>query len=260
MDKTDEMKSQKTHEMYPEKYNKETFIEELKSSDPDKMSWLMLNYLVQKMADGVHNDGEAAHYSGGRYSDSRSLGMENSSRRGYARRLEYNERGLGGYPANLRYNPDYDYDRDSGRDSSYRSRRRSRYSSEDRIHEAKERIGEVLGHELDDEEIKSLIVKEAASLIKKISECEPYEAMKEFEELCMVMKGYSENHPEELEEQAKQEAISGYARMFLGGHSYRSRSIDFEDREKRKANMLPVIEIEEYDRRGRSRDAMGRYK
>ena len=74
------------------------------------------------------------------------------------------------------------------------------------------------------------------------------------------MKGYSENHPEELEEQAKQEAISGYARMFLGGHSYHSRSIDFEDREKRKANMLPVIEIEEYGRRGRSRDAMGRYK
>ena len=261
MDKQNEMKSGEHREMYPEKYNKETFIEELKSSDPDKMSWLMLNYLVQKMADGVQNDGEATHYSGGRYSDSRSQGMDNSSRRGYARRLEYNERGLGGYPANREYNPDYDYDRDSGRESSYRSRRRSRYASEDKMHEAKERIGEIVGHELDDEEIKCLIIKEAASLIKKISECEDYEALKEFNELCMAMKGYSENLPEELEEQAKEEAISGYARMFLGGHSYRSnRELGYNDRSRRGDRMLPIVEVEEYGRRGRSRDSMGRFK
>lgn len=238
MDKTDEMKSQKTHEMYPEKYSKETFIEELKSSDPDKMSWLMLNYLVQKMAETVQHDGESTRYSGARYSDSMHDMSEN----------EHHE------------NKMMHHENKGNHDSSYRMRNYSRYSYDEEICKAKERIGEAIGHNLDDEEIKCMIVKEAASLIKKISECKPYEAMKEFEELCMAMKGYSENHPEELEEQAKQEAISGYARMFLGGHSYRSRSIDFEDREKRKANMLPVIEIEEYGRRGRSRDAMGRYK
>ena len=242
MDKIDEMKSQKTHEMYPEKYSKETFIEELKSSNPDKMSWLMLNYLVQKMAETVQHDEKSTRYSGASYSDSMHDYVKNDK--------HHDSKG--------------EYAHESERipelDSSYRMRNYYRYGSEERIHEAKEKIGEAIGYELDDEEIKCLIVKEAASLIKKISECEPYEAIKEFNELCMAMKGYSENQPEELEEQAKQEAISGYARMFLGGHSYRSRSIDFEDREKRKANMLPVIEIEEYGRRGRSRDAMGRYK
>ena len=195
MDKTDEMKSQKTHEMYPEKYSKETFIEELKSSDPDKMSWLMLNYLVQKMAETVQHDGESTRYSGARYSDSMHDMSEN----------EHHE------------NKMMHHENKGNHDSSYRMRNYSRYSYDEEICKAKERIGEAIGHNLDDEEIKCMIVKEAASLIKKISECKPYEAMKEFEELCMAMKGYSENHPEELEEQAKQEAISGYARMLRPG-------------------------------------------
>lgn len=256
MDKQNEMKSGEHRNMYPDKYNKETFIEELKTSDPDKMSWMMLNYLVQKMAENVQNDGESSRYSGARYSDSRY----ERGNRGYARRLEHNERGMGGYPGNREDNSDYDYERYSGRDdSSYRSRRRSRYASEERIHEAKERIGQVVGRELDDEEIKCLIIKEAASLIKKISECEDYEALKEFNELCMAMKGYAENLPEELEEQAKEEAISGYARMFLDGHSYRSRRLGDNDREWRGERRLPIIEIEEFGRRGRRRNSMGRF-
>lgn len=262
MDKQHEMKagSLSNNNMLPERYDNETFIEELKkSNDPDKMSWMMLNFLIQKMAEDIQDGGESGRYSDARYSDSRSQGMNNSSRRGYARRLEYNERGMGGYPANREYNSDYGYDHESGMDSSFRSRRRSRYASEDRIHEAKERIGQVVGHELDDEEIKCLIIKEAASLIKKISECEDYEALKEFNELCMAMKGYSENLPEELEEQAKEEAISGYARMFLERHSYRSRRIGYDERERRGERRLPVIEIEEFGRRGRRRDSMGRF-
>ena len=187
MDKTDEMKSQKTHEMYPEKYSKETFIEELKSSDPDKMSWLMLNYLVQKMAETVQHDGESTRYSGARYSDSMHDMSEN----------EHHE------------NKMMHHENKGNHDSSYRMRNYSRYSYDEEICKAKERIGEAIGHNLDDEEIKCMIVKEAASLIKKISECKPYEAMKEFEELCMAMKGYSENHPEELEEQAKQGFLAG---------------------------------------------------
>ena len=64
-----------------------------------------------------------------------------------------------------------------------------------------------------------------------------------------------------LEEQAKEEAISGYARMFLGGHSYRSnRELGYNDRSRRRDRMLPIVEVEEYGRRGRSRDSMGRFK
>ncbi|MGN0872704.1 MAG: hypothetical protein ACI4UV_16085 [Victivallales bacterium] len=84
--------------------------------------------------------------------------------------------------------------------------------------------------------------------------------MKEFNELCMAMTGYSENQPEELEEQAREEAISDYARMFLGGHSYRSRRLGHEDRERREDRMLPIVEVEKYGRRSRSRDSMGRFK
>ena len=35
--------------------DKEALIRELEHSEPEKMNWLMLNFLVQKMYDGVHD-------------------------------------------------------------------------------------------------------------------------------------------------------------------------------------------------------------
>ena len=57
------------------------------------------------------------------------------------------------------------------------------------------------------------------------------------------------------------ESLSSYARMFLGGRSYRSnRELGYNDRSRRRDRMLPIVEVEEYGRRGRSRDSMGRFK
>ena len=47
MDKQAEMMKSGERENYPERYDKEAFIEELKKSEsPDKMSWVMLSYIV----------------------------------------------------------------------------------------------------------------------------------------------------------------------------------------------------------------------
>ena len=219
---TEEKKKSGEHEtMYPEKYEKDKFLEELRKSDPEKMSWMMLNYLVQKMSDAVKSGDESEAY-GARYSDSRyrEHNTEDMKHDGHMR------------------------ERYSGM--------KMRYSSE--ANEAKERIGEMIGHELDEGEIKCLIIKEASSLIKKLSESEDYGAVKEFNELCMVMKAYSNMLPEDVEERAKEEAISGYSRMFSERHSYRSRI------ESRSERMLPVVEVDEFGRRGRMRDSMGRYR
>ena len=158
-------------------------------------------------------------------------------------------------------------------------RRYTRYAGDERICEAKEQIGEKVGHELSDDEIKCLIVTEAASLIKKLAQCEDYGAVKEFTELEMAMKGLTDNIPEEVEYQAKVDAISTYARMFgesgddVRNRAYRSyssspsRSYDYEEREHfrngerdGRRSELPRIEIDEFGRRGRSRDSMGRFK
>lgn len=248
MDKQHEMRAGTQGNMFPEKYDKETFIEELKkSTDPDKMSWMMLNFLVQKMADDMQVNGETSRYSGAMYSDS---GMK-SVRRGYNRRFEH-EYESGDYPE---------------RGGSYRhqSYGYARHSSDQQLDEAKEKIGEALGRRLDENELKCLIVKEAASLIKKLSECEDYEALKEFNELCLAMKGYAYALPEELEIQAKHEAIEGYARMFVGERAFRERdSIGYDGLERKGERggewRLPTVEVDEFGRRGRHRDSMGRFK
>ena len=69
------------------------------------------------------------------------------------------------------------------------SRIRMRYSSE--ADEGKDRIGEMISLELEEGKIKSLIINETSSLIKKLSESEAYGAMKEFNKLYMTMKAYS---------------------------------------------------------------------
>ena len=264
MDKQAEMMKSGERENYPERYDKEAFIEELKKSEsPDKMSWVMLSYIVQNMADEVMRRGErgeSSRYSGAHYTDSRF--RRDSGRYGYD-----------GYDEDGTY-----YDGAHMYRAGVGMRRYTRYAGDERICEAKEQIGKKVGHELSDDEIKCLIVTEAASLIKKLAQCEDYGAVKEFTELEMAMKGLTDNIPEEVEYQAKVDAISTYARMFgesgddVRNRAYRSyssspaRRYDYEDRERfhsgereGRRSELPRVEIGEFGRRGRSRDSMGRF-
>lgn len=153
--------------------DKETFLAELrKAEDPEQMSWLMANYLMDKvhhkMRDAMPEPDEDQSY--GHTWDSRySHGMTGTGRTGT-------------------------------------TMRRGRSGSS--LEEYKERLGEMLGQSMTEDDIKCLICKEAASIIKRICKDEPFEAFKEFAELCIGMKAYAEQYPEDLEEQAKEEAIA----------------------------------------------------
>lgn len=223
----------KKHEMP----DKETFLAELrKAEDPEQMSWLMANYLMDKvhhkMRDAMPEPDEDQSY--GHTWDSRySHGMTGTGRTGSAMRR--------------------------GRSGSS-------------LEEYKERLGEMLGQSMTEDDIKCLICKEAASIIKRICKDEPFEAFKEFAELCIGMKAYAEHYPEDLEEQAKEEAIGKYVEMFQKyGHrsramrsepAYRIRADDMDewDRKGTRRHELPLVSIDDFSYRGRSRDSMGRYK
>lgn len=217
--------------------DKETFLAELrKAEDPEQMSWLMANYLMDKvhhkMRDAMPEPDEDQSY--GHTWDSRySNGMTGTGRTGSAMRR--------------------------GRSGSS-------------LEEYKERLGEMLGQSMTEDDIKCLICKEAASIIKRICKDEPFEAFKEFAELCIGMKAYAEQYPEELEEQAKEEAIGKYVEMFQRyGHriramrsepAYRIRADDMDewDRKGTRRHELPLVSIDDFSYRSRSRDSMGRYK
>jgi hypothetical protein len=200
------------------------------------MSWLMANYLMDKvhhkMRDAMPEPDEDQSY--GHTWDSRySHGMTGTGRTGT-------------------------------------TMRRGRSGSS--LDEYKERLGEMLGQSMTEDDIKCLICKEAASIIKRICKDEPFEAFKEFAELCIGMKAYAEQYPEELEEQAKEEAIGKYVEMFQRyGHriramrsepAYRIRADDMEDWDKKgtRRHELPLVSIDDFSYRGRSRDSMGRFK
>lgn len=155
----------------------------------------------------------------------------------------------------------------------YRSyARENSAEQEEYLCKVKERLGEIIGQSLSESDIKCLICREAGNLINKICKDESYDAVKEFTELCMAMKGYTQMLPEELEMQAKEEAISKYAEMleYSEGNrrAFRSRVMDDGDYAGRRRmegrdfrdhrGMLPTVEIAEFGRRGR--DSMGRFK
>jgi hypothetical protein len=214
--------------------DKETFLAELrKAEDPEQMSWLMANYLMDKvhhkMRDAMPEPDEDQSY--GHTWDSR-----------YSHAMT----GTG------------------------HSMRRGRSGSS--LEEYKERLGEMLGQSMTEDDIKCLICKEAASIIKRICKDEPFEAFKEFAELCIGMKAYAEQYPEDLEEQAKEEAIGKYVEMFQKyGHRsramrsmpvYRIRADDMDewDRKGTRRHELPLVSIDDFSYRSRSRDKMGRFK
>lgn len=258
-DKINEKELKEMLDKMPEKYrDKETFLSDLRSADPDKMNWMMLNYLVQKMYDNVQGEPEwqsendlqqrrnrysgGVPYNGGSYRD-------NSSRYSPVRRMS----GVGQVYRNY-----------SGESMEER---------EESICRAKERLGEIVGQTLNESDIKCLICREAGNLINKICKDETFNALKEFNELCIAMKGYAQMLPEELETRAKEEAISKYAEMleYSGGNrnAFRAsvmydgdfadgRRIDGRGFREHHRGAIPTVEIAEFGRRGR--DSMGRYK
>lgn len=236
--------------------DKEALIRELEHAEPEKMNWLMLNFLVQKMYDGVH-DGNP---------DWQSERDIQEKRNRYSGGYHHRERMPEHYA-----NRGYSYGRrETGVGQVYSAREHSGGS----VEHAKESIAKVIGHSLTDEDLKCLICKEAASLIKRICKDEAYDAYKEFTELCIGMMAYSECMlSEEMEEAAKEDAIRKYAYMVNEAkdhHEFRSRMMtdgDYATRRQREGydyrdhrGSLPVIDIDDHSYRGRSRDSMGRYK
>ena len=226
----------------------------------------MANFLMDKVQTEMHkhqpgsgekDDQRYGHTWDSRYASPYGRGFngamysDNSSRRNYA------HTGIG-YPSRRSKREDSSFD-----------------FSDEEMDSAKERLGMMLGRTLSEDDIKCLICKEAASIIKRICKDESFEAMKEFSELCIAMKAYSELLPEDLEIQAKEEAISKYMEMFshrerYGHSSFRMhlmreddyepiRRVRLEDMERRH-EQLPLIEVDEFSYRNRSRDSMGRFK
>lgn len=230
--------------------DKESLIRELENAEPEKMNWLMLNFLVQKMYDGVQ---------GGK--------PDWQSERDLERKRNLYAGGFHHMPEQSGYRG-YSYGRrETGVGQVYAAR-------EHVIEKSKEHIARVIGHSLTDEDLKCLICKEAASLIKKICKDEAYDAYKEFTELCIGMMAYSECMlSEDMEEAAKEDALRKYAAMLNESqdqHEFRSRVMtdgDYAGRRHREGRdfrdhrgTLPRIEVDDFNFRGRSRDSMGRFK
>ena len=124
---------------------------------------------------------------------------------------------------------DVRYSRNQPRTSTGRFKR-MRYSHE--LEGEKEEVAMQLAREFGREELLDKAIKEASELIKCASENKTYEVLREFSELCIVVKAFAEFVPEDLEEQACEEALDYYAR---------------------KAGRSDENPLEEYARRGRRR-------
>ena len=90
-----------------------------------------------------------------------------------------------------------------------------------------------------------------------------------------IQKNMKEHIPKEPEEQTKEEAAGKYIDIFSkdgGEHNCRMRSRLMQDVEgypvrrvalddmERSRHRLPMVEVDEFNFRGRSRDSMGRFK
>ncbi len=246
-----------------EKYRgKETFLSELRKNNPDNIYLMILDFLFQGLQDGVQGKPEWQSENDLRQSNNRYAGgMYNG---GHYRDNSVNDSLIRGIDMARRM---------TGIGQFYRSyARENSTEQEEYLCKVKERLGEIIGQSLSESDIKCLICREAGNLINKICKDESFDAVKEFTELCMAMKGYTQMLPEELEMQAKEEAISKYAEMleYSEGNrrAFRSRVMDDGDYAGRRRmegrdfrdhrGMLPTVEIAEFGRRGR--DSMGRFK
>ena len=86
-----------------------------------------------------------------------------------------------------------------------------RYSHEHGEMDKKE-IGSMLAHTHGREWMIEKAIKEASEFIAAASKEDEYEMFREFCELCVIMKGFAEFVPAELEEQACEKALAYYAK------------------------------------------------
>ena len=117
------------------------------------------------------------------------------------------------FAGSVRYGNDpggYSYSRYSGQPRTASGRfRRMRFSHE--MEREKEELAPMLAHSFGYDELKDKAIKEASEIIKAATECDEYAMLKEFAELCIVMKAFAEILPEGMEEAAVEEAIEYYS-------------------------------------------------
>lgn len=94
-----------------------------------------------------------------------------------------------------------------------------RYSHE--FEEGKERVAGMLAEECEPEELLDKAIKEAGEFVTYAISGKPFEAMKEFAELAILVCAIAEHLPEELTEAAEMEALEYYERKV--DHRNRSR-------------------------------------
>lgn len=94
--------------------------------------------------------------------------------------------------------------------------KRMRFSQE--MEHEKEQLAPVLAEVYGYDHLKECAIKEASELIKAATEGDEYTMVKEFSELCVIMKAFSELLPESIEERAGEEAVNYYKRKMEFAH------------------------------------------
>lgn len=118
---------------------------------------------------------------------------------------------------------DHSYYRGQPRTASGRFRRMMRYSRE--FEDGKEKIAEELSGMYEPQELLEKAVKEASEFITYATSGKPFEAMKEYAELAILVCAIQEHLPEDVTAAAEEEALEYYERKVErgGGHHYRGR-------------------------------------
>ena len=118
---------------------------------------------------------------------------------------------------------DHSYYRGQPRTASGRFRRMMRSSRE--FESGKEKIAGELSEIYEPQELLEKAVKEASEFITYATSGKPFEAMKEYAELAILVCAISEHLPEDVTEAAEMEALEYYERKVErgGGHHYRGR-------------------------------------
>lgn len=94
--------------------------------------------------------------------------------------------------------------------------RRMRFSHE--LEKEKEELAPVLAEMYGYDHLKDCAIKEASEVIKAATEGDEYAMLKEFSELCVIMKAFAELIPEDIEERAAEEAVEYYSRKAEHAH------------------------------------------
>lgn len=108
------------------------------------------------------------------------------------------------------------------RTASGRYRRMMRRSRQ--FEENKEHIADMLAEQCDPESLLDKAIKEAGEFVTYAASGKPFEAMKEFAELAILVCAISEHLPEDLTEAAEMEALDYYERKIE--HSRYGHSMD----------------------------------